>query len=66
MFNGRSVAHPIDPDTQEVFHKVKNITSKENRVIGVITKCDRKQEGAEEWVSLRETSLKLRIVSRNE
>jgi hypothetical protein len=45
------VAHPADPETQEVFQMIKNIPNKENRVIGVITKCDRKQEGAENWAS---------------
>jgi hypothetical protein len=45
-----AVAHPADPGTQEVFQMIKNIPNKENRVIGVITKCDRKQEGADNWV----------------
>lgn len=44
--------HPGDPGTQEVFQILKNIPKKETRVIGAITKCDRKQEGAEDWVSL--------------
>lgn len=46
----RAVAHPADPGTQEVFQMLDTIPDKENRVIGVITKCDRKQEGAETWV----------------
>ena len=45
------MAHPADPGTQEVFQWIKKIPDRENRVIGVITKCDRKQEGAENWVS---------------
>jgi hypothetical protein len=45
------VAHPTDPDTQEVFRMIENIPDKESRVIGVISKCDRKQEGADNWVS---------------
>ncbi|CZR60452.1 related to Mx2 protein (GTPase protein) [Phialocephala subalpina] len=44
------VAHPGDPGTQDVFQKLKNIPDRQNRVIGVITKCDRKQEGAEDWI----------------
>ena len=46
-----AVAHPADPGTQEVFQMIRNIPNKENRVIGVITKCDRKQEGADNWVN---------------
>lgn len=46
----RAVAHTADPGTQEVFQMLDTIPDKENRVIGVITKCDRKQEGAETWV----------------
>ncbi|KAF8865045.1 P-loop containing nucleoside triphosphate hydrolase protein [Acephala macrosclerotiorum] len=44
------VAHPGDPGTQDVFQKLRNIPDRQNRVIGVITKCDRKQEGAEDWI----------------
>jgi len=40
----------VDPDNQEVFQMLNGINDKEHRVIGVITKCDRKQEGAENWV----------------
>jgi hypothetical protein len=46
-----AIAHPADPGTQELFQILKNIPNKENRVIGAITKCDRKQEDAEDWVT---------------
>ncbi|KAH8602167.1 dynamin GTPase-like protein [Bisporella sp. PMI_857] len=45
-----AVAHPADPGTQEVFQILKNFPKKEARVIGVITKCDRKQEDADQWI----------------
>lgn len=46
----RAVVQPIDRGLQEVFQLLKNIPNRENRVIGVITKADRKQEGADDWV----------------
>ena len=46
----RAVAVPSDPDIQEVLQIMKNIPDRENRVIGVMNKCDRKQEGADNWV----------------
>jgi hypothetical protein len=45
------VAHLADPETQDVFQIRKTVEKKESRVIGVITKCDRKQRSAENWVS---------------
>lgn len=48
--NNSAVAHPGDPGTQEVFQILRQIPDREIRVIGAITKCDRKQEGAENWV----------------
>jgi hypothetical protein len=45
------MAQPKDPDTQEVFGMIGDIPDKESRVIGVIAKCDQKQEGADNWVS---------------
>lgn len=47
-----AVVVPDDPDTQEVLQIIRNIPDKENRVIGVMNKCDRRQEGADHWVGI--------------
>ncbi|PVH84542.1 P-loop containing nucleoside triphosphate hydrolase protein [Cadophora sp. DSE1049] len=45
-----AVAVPLDPDTQEVLQIIRDIPDRENRVIGVINKCDRRQDGADHWI----------------
>ncbi|KAH7356790.1 P-loop containing nucleoside triphosphate hydrolase protein [Rhexocercosporidium sp. MPI-PUGE-AT-0058] len=45
-----AIAVPLDPDTQEVFQIIRNVPDRETRVIGVINKCDRRQEGADHWI----------------
>ena len=50
---------PEDPDTQEVLQKIRSIPNKEDRVIGVMNKCDRRQDCADYWVSILNDCLQL-------
>ncbi|KAG4440041.1 hypothetical protein IFR05_004491 [Cadophora sp. M221] len=45
-----AVAVPSDPDIQEVLQIIRAIPDREDRAIGVINKCDRRQEGADHWI----------------
>jgi len=40
----------IDLKRQEILTMLSDLPDKESRMVGVINKCDRKQENAENWV----------------
>lgn len=48
--NYRAVAHPANVETQDIFEIIATIQNWKNRVIGVITKCDKIEEGGDDWV----------------
>ncbi|KAG4033847.1 hypothetical protein MFRU_004g03470 [Monilinia fructicola] len=45
-----AVAHPANVETQDIFEIIATIQNWKNRVIGVITKCDKIEEGGDDWV----------------
>ncbi|KAF7954506.1 hypothetical protein EAE96_005627 [Botrytis aclada] len=45
-----AVAHPANVETQDMFQIIKNIDNWKNRVIGVITKCDKIEPEGDDWV----------------
>jgi hypothetical protein len=40
----------VDMERQAIFNMINELPNRESRVIGVITKCDRKEENAAKWV----------------
>ncbi|KAI9647787.1 hypothetical protein NHQ30_004175 [Ciborinia camelliae] len=54
VFNPRSiilaVAHPANVETQDIFQIIGKIADWKNRVIGVITKCDKVEADGDDWV----------------
>jgi len=55
----RAVVVPEDPDTQEVLQIIRSIPNKEDRVIGVMNKCDKRQDCADYWVRILNDYLQL-------
>ncbi|TGO47263.1 hypothetical protein BCON_0286g00060 [Botryotinia convoluta] len=45
-----AVAHPANVETQDMFQIIKDIENWKNRVIGVITKCDKIEPEGDDWV----------------
>ncbi|KAM3148273.1 hypothetical protein ABEW05_011514 [Botrytis cinerea] len=45
-----AVAHPANVETQDMFQIIKDIDNWKNRVIGVITKCDKIEPEGDDWV----------------
>ncbi|THV45984.1 hypothetical protein BGAL_0430g00090 [Botrytis galanthina] len=46
----KAVAHPANVETQDMFQIIKSIDNWKNRVIGVITKCDKIEPEGDDWV----------------
>ncbi|KAM0317738.1 hypothetical protein ACHAO8_002291 [Botrytis cinerea] len=44
-----AVAHPANVETQDMFQIIKDIDNWKNRVIGVITKCDKIEPEGDDW-----------------
>lgn len=42
----------VDVERHKTFELIEDILGLESRCIGVLTKCDRKQEGSDDWVCI--------------
>jgi hypothetical protein len=48
--DSRVVIDDVDVGRLRIFELIEDLPGVESRCIGVLTKCDRKQEGSDEWV----------------
>lgn len=48
----RVVIDNVDVERHKIFELIEDIPGLEGRCIGVLTKCDRKQEDSDDWVRI--------------
>jgi hypothetical protein len=46
------VVDNVDVERHKTFELIEDVPGLESRCIGVLTKCDRKQEGSDDWVCI--------------